>query len=143
MPGIFDDLDDVESMFNRAAEIKRTEEAKQMVPVVTQTGSPHEQMQQQYLVRRRWLASMWLLGASTNKLADIEKVKQPTVIKLLDKELPRGTRGAMRLSQELSFEALRWYTERYQENVGAGLYHKPPLQIAQWLSQSHPYQPGE
>lgn len=90
--------------------------------------------------RRMLIASLWLLGASNNKIAIMLHVTTQTIFAQINKMLPAGSeRHKMRLNQELSYEAAEWYMQQWLANAHELGSMSTPLQMATWLKENHPY----
>jgi hypothetical protein len=141
--GLFEGINDPDEMLRLAAKKKQELDAKAEVPQLGSTRSTHEDALIKHRIRRRWLATMHLLGASFGQLAKSLGIQSTTVMRSVDKELPVATRAAQRLSTSMSYEQLSWYTARYRDEIPNGIADRQPIQVAQWLLQFHPYQQGE
>ena len=90
--------------------------------------------------RRMLIATLWLLGASNNKIAIMLHVTTQTIFAQINKMLPMGNeRHAMRLNGTLSYEAAEWYMQQWLANAHELGSMSTPLQMAKWLKENHPY----
>lgn len=95
-----------------------------------------------FAVRRLWLASAWLLGASHRQLGTLHGVSHASILQGINKVISSGDRRKARLHQTMTSSALVWYREQFQNNVETLRHMANPLDVAVWMSTNTPY-PGD
>lgn len=82
--------------------------------------------------RKVWLAAAWLLGASFRQLAESEGIAQQTVLRYVDRVLPKLARQTGRLGTSMSLEALSTYHAKFMSEDPRDI-DPDPIATAKWL----------
>ena len=94
-----------------------------------------------FAIKRLWLASAWLMGASYRQLGVLHDVTHNTILQSVNKAIPVEDRKGKRLRFSMKPSELVWYREQFQQNVQE-LRDMQPLQAGAWLLSHKPY-PGD
>lgn len=94
-----------------------------------------------WMIRRKTVAALWVLGASYSQLGMLYGVTRPTIRDQVLKEItPTSKRvySATTLKDRMSFDAVSWYREKLDANQDKVAAWSAD-QLVNWLLAEHPY----
>lgn len=95
---------------------------------------------QEYALRRHWLTTAWLLGASYRQLALLEGVTAASILQAVNKTISKTERQAKRIAWSLEPTALSWYKDQFYTVVIVLPKIPDPVTVAQYLITNLPFQ---
>ncbi len=90
--------------------------------------------------RRLMIGTLWLLGGSNNKIANLLGVTSQTIFAQINKTFPPGKeRHSIRYASAISNEELDWYFQGWLKHAAQLGAMSDSVDMARWLKENYPY----